>query len=77
MYDDITNTNFIVANIIINSVTVFGEGAFSTYDLWYDDLINRAIPAMGEHYMKLFITAGFNPRKFLIFAMMQEKAKQL
>lgn len=52
----------------INGVWVHPQTAFINYDDWYSDLINRAIPAMGEEYMRLFINAEFDFRRFLMLA---------
>ncbi len=54
----------------INGVCVRPKATFdnSDDDLWFRDLIDRAIPAMGEKYTELFIWCGFHPYVFLSMA---------
>ena len=53
---------------VINDVIVYAVLAFPDRDTWYGDLVERAIPAMGEKYMKLFINCKFHPFLFLMIA---------
>jgi len=50
----------------IENVHIYAIEAFSNFDAWYSDLIDRVIPSLGEEKMGEFIDMGFDPFRFLI-----------
>lgn len=61
----------------INGVVVHAVTTYPDRDTWYSDLIERAIPAMGSKYMKLFINCGFAPFLFLLVAHNESSIKYM
>jgi len=60
---------------VINGSYIYGVCAFENPDDWYEDLIGRAIPEMGDKYLKLFIKCKFHPFVFMRIAIAIDSPK--
>lgn len=52
----------------INGVYVRPVASFSSDEIWYDDLISRCVPEMGEKYTSLLIKCSGHAYIFLDIA---------